>query len=70
MYEGVTRWLSMRLDSITAVFSLSVGLFVVFFTHYAPSGSSVISLSALGVALVQSMSLGAMLQFSVRQVGG
>jgi ABC-type multidrug transport system fused ATPase/permease subunit len=59
-YFAVSRWLSMRLDCVTATVVLGIGLFAGLFRDSMSAG-------LLGVALAQGLQMSGLLQFAVRQ---
>jgi ABC-type multidrug transport system fused ATPase/permease subunit len=59
-YFAVSRWLSMRLDCVTATVVLGIGVFAGLFRDSMSAG-------LLGVALAQGLQMSGLLQFAVRQ---
>jgi ABC-type multidrug transport system fused ATPase/permease subunit len=60
LFEATSRWLGTRLDSLSA---LTNGLMALFAFYYADT----LDPGLIGVALVQSLSLSGVLQYSIRQ---
>ena len=68
MYFAMTRWMAIRLEIIASIFYLALTLIVVFITDAKKNDELDLSVKVLGLALVQALSLGGIMQYGLRQV--